>query len=150
MAHLRIIALLLLALGCAGRASAQPARSYTALRFDHLTVDQGLSQTSVTEIFQDHQGFLWLGTSDGLNRYDGYAVTTYKHDPDDSNSLAANAISSVYEAPTEPGVLWVGSHSDGLTRFDRRTGTFTRYRHDPDDRPHQPAQQCHPGPARGP
>ena len=102
------------------------------VQFQHLTVDQGLSQTSVAEIYQDAQGFLWFGTSDGLNKFDGYDVTVYKQDPDNPNSLAGNSIMSIYEAPSEPGVLWIGTTNTGLTRFDRDTGTFTHFRHHPD------------------
>ena len=107
--------------------------STDAIRFDNLNVDQGLSQTTVNAIFQDQQGFVWLGTSDGLNRYDGYTFTVYKHDPNDDNSLTGNHIQSIYEAPSEPGVLWIGTENSGLVRLDRETGTFTSYLPDPDD-----------------
>ena len=95
-------------------------------------MDQGLSQTTVNAIFQDQQGFIWLGTSDGLNRYDGYSFTVYKNDPNDPNSLTGNQISAIYEAPSEPGVLWIGVNNSGLVRLDRETGIFTPYLPDPD------------------
>ena len=57
------------------------------MRFAHLSVDEGLSQTSVFSMFQDRDGFVWLGTEDGLNRFDGQTVTVYKHDPQDPGSL---------------------------------------------------------------
>ncbi len=103
------------------------------IQFKHITVDEGLSQTSVGQIFQDQQGFLWFGTSDGLNKYDGYEVTVYKQNPDDPNSLSSSSIMSIYEAPSEPGVLWIGTTNTGLTRFDQKTGTYTHYIHDPDN-----------------
>ena len=89
--------------------------------FDSITVEDGLSQSSITHIIQDRQGFLWFGTIDGLNRYDGYEFTIYKHDPDNPNSLPGNVILSIYEAPSEPGVLWVGIEGRGVTRFDYAT-----------------------------
>ncbi len=112
---------------------AQPASPHTkspikkTILFEHITVDQGLSQTSVNAIFQDQQGFVWIGTSDGLNKYDGYEVTIYRHDPDNANSLPANDIGTIYEAPSEPGVLWIGTRTSGLVRFDRELGVFTTY-----------------------
>ncbi len=72
---------------------------------------------------------MWFGTSDGLNRYDGYSFTVYKHDPDDPHSLSHNLVSSLFEDST--GMLWVGTYGGGLNRFDRDTGQFTRY--DTDD-----------------
>ena len=72
-------------------------------------------------------GFIWLGTSDGLNKYDGYSFTIYKNDPNDPNSLTDNQISSIYEAPSEPGVLWVGTNNAGLVRLDRESGNFTSF-----------------------
>src|SRR5512147_1605673 len=64
------------------------------LRFDHIGIEQGLSQSSVQAIFQDSLGFLWFGTQDGLNRYDGYTFKTYKPDPDAPNSLSDRWINS--------------------------------------------------------
>ena len=115
--------LLLLLAGFATSGAAQPLD----LKFEHLKVEDGLSQTTVNTIYQDTQGYIWLGTGDGLNRYDGYDVKVYKHDPDDANSLPGNAISAVYEPPSEPGVLWVGTFATGLSRFDQRTGRFTNF-----------------------
>ncbi|MGH7453494.1 MAG: ligand-binding sensor domain-containing protein, partial [bacterium] len=56
------------------------------LHFEHISVEQGLSNYALTKIVQDQQGFLWFGTEDGLNKYDGYEFTVYKPDPADSNS----------------------------------------------------------------
>jgi len=100
------------------------------LIFEHLSYEQGLSESNVTAILQDKQGFLWVGTSNGLNRYDGYTVIIYRNDPNDSTSLANNAITALYE--DESGMLWVGTQN-GLHRFDRTTGRFTAYRHNPDN-----------------
>ena len=77
--------MLLLVLGPVGMAQAQIRQ--TTVRFDHLTVEDGLSDEGVNALVQDAQGFLWIGTDDGLNRYDGYGFTVYNHDPSDTTSL---------------------------------------------------------------
>jgi ligand-binding sensor domain-containing protein len=67
------------------------------LSFNHLGVENGLSQSAITCIFQDSKGFMWFGTQDGLNRYDGYNFKIFKNDPDDTTSLSDNFIFSIYE-----------------------------------------------------
>jgi signal transduction histidine kinase/streptogramin lyase len=101
-----------------------------ALRFDALTVEDGLSQNVVLAILQDRQGFMWFGTEDGLNRYDGYQFSVLKHDPDDPTTLSDDFISVIYE--DREGDLWVGTRS-GLDRFDRTTRAFSHTLHDPQD-----------------
>src|SRR5512145_2514420 len=98
------------------------------LRFDHLNIEQGLSQSSVNVIFQDSRGFMWLGTEDGLNRYDGYTFKTYKPDPDVPESLSDRWITAIVE--DAEGYLWIGTRQGGLNRFDPRTETFIHYIHD--------------------
>jgi signal transduction histidine kinase/ligand-binding sensor domain-containing protein len=110
---------------------AAPAYAETGtVRFDNISTEQGLSQSTVTAILQDHQGFMWFGTEDGLNQYDGYHFTVYRHDPDDPASLSDNVVYSIYESRS--GELWVGTAS-GLDRFDRATATFAHYRHEAAD-----------------
>ena len=121
----------ILAIDASGTQST-PFQTNRAIHFEHITVDEGLSQTTVRVIFQDLAGFLWIGTSDGLNKYDGYDVTIFKHDPNDSNSLASNEITAIYEAPSEPGILWIGTNAAGLIRLDRDTDTFTSFDASPD------------------
>jgi len=77
------------------------------LEFEQFTVNDGLSQNFVTCILQDHQGFLWFGTRDGLNRYDGYQFKTYSFEAEDTTSISANAIQSLYE--DKHNNLWVGT-----------------------------------------
>jgi signal transduction histidine kinase/ligand-binding sensor domain-containing protein/DNA-binding response OmpR family regulator len=99
------------------------ARSVT---FRQLTIDNGLSQNAVYAILQDTKGFVWLGTQDGLNRYDGLSFTTYRHNPFDSTSLSANHITALFE--DRRGFLWIGTVEGRVDRFHRRTETFQRLR----------------------
>jgi len=103
------------------------------IKFDHLTTENGLSNDSVWGMAQDSDGFMWFGTFDGLNRYDGSSVKVFRHDPDDPQSLSGNAVRGMCIDHT--GVLWIGTWGNGLNQFDRETEQFIRYRHDPDD-PH--------------
>ncbi|WP_300449234.1 hybrid sensor histidine kinase/response regulator [Accumulibacter sp.] len=98
------------------------------IKFEHLTPDDGLSQGTVEALLQDRQGFLWIGTWDGLNRYDGYSFRVFKANPHDPHSLSGNLVHAIYE--DSQGTLWI-STNNGLNRFDRQTEHFTRYQHDP-------------------
>jgi ligand-binding sensor domain-containing protein/signal transduction histidine kinase len=98
------------------------------LVFERITTEQGLSQSSVRAIVQDSQGFLWLGTDDGLNKYDGYGFTIYKHDASDSTSISDNIIQTIFEDRSH--ALWIGA-KNGLNLFDRATEEFTRFQKDP-------------------
>ena len=109
------------------RLYADPARPN--LRFDTISMEHGLSHSSVNCILQDSYGFMWFGTHDGLNKYDGYDVTVFKHNPDDPYSLSHDRVWSLFEDST--GVLWVGTYGGGLNRLDRDTGQFVQY--DADD-----------------
>lgn len=100
---------------------AVPADTEQPLSFERVSLDEGLSQVTVNTILQDSQGFLWIGTDDGLNRYDGYTFTVYKHDPGDPGSLRSNIITALHE--DETGDLWVGTQ-EGLERFDPHTQAF--------------------------
>ncbi len=98
------------------------------LEFERISLEQGLSQSVVTCVLQDRKGFLWFGTMDGLNKYDGYGFTVYKHDAQDSNTISDNSITAIYE--DRFGMLWIGT-SNGLDCFDRMTERFAHYQHDP-------------------
>ncbi len=109
---------------------AQPSQT-TPIRFDRHSVEQGLSESVVLCMLQDSRGFLWIGTEDGLNRFDGYSFTVYRHDPEDSHSLSNSHITSIAEDPAR--FLWIGTYGGGLNRFDSKTGQFAHYRNDPQD-----------------
>ncbi|MFZ4413816.1 MAG: hybrid sensor histidine kinase/response regulator transcription factor [Bacteroidales bacterium] len=90
-------------------------------KFIHLSMKDGLSNNEVTAIFKDSKGFLWFGTSDGLNKYDGYTFTVYKNDVNNPKSISGNLIVSIVE--DHNGQLWIGS-SAGLDKLERETETF--------------------------
>jgi diguanylate cyclase (GGDEF)-like protein len=95
------------------------------IRFDRLTIDEGLSQSTVLSILQDSRGFIWVGTEDGLNRYDGHGFRVYKHDPADPESLGHDAVWAIAE--DEAGNLWLGTEGGGLAMWDRARDRFVRY-----------------------
>jgi PAS domain S-box-containing protein len=97
------------------------------MRFEHLGTDQGLSQSNVICILQDSRGFMWFGTRDGLNKYDGYKFTVYKNDAGDPGSLSNNFIRDIAE--DKNGDLWIATLG-GLCRYDRQKNRFTSYKHD--------------------
>ena len=96
------------------------------VRFNHLTVNDGLSHAAVTAIAQDHRGFMWFGTQDGLNRYDGQQIVTFLRDSNDSEKLPHNWIWALHS--DSEGGLWVGTDGGGLARLDLRSERFTTYR----------------------
>ncbi|MCW8875607.1 MAG: triple tyrosine motif-containing protein [Kangiellaceae bacterium] len=117
-----MLRLTLVVIACAAQAS-EPVSS--PLRFDHYSLNQGLSQGTVTCMLQDRQGFIWIGTQDGLNRFDGYSFKVFSHDSEDDSTLSSSFIDALYEDSN--GILWVGT-SKGLNRFDRKQEVFTHYK----------------------
>lgn len=93
------------------------------IQFKHLTSNSGLSSSWVKCIAQDQQGFIWVGTYDGLNKYDGYSCEVFYSDPLDSTSLYSNQIFSLFL--DDDGTLWVGT-SRGVNVYDQTTNTFIR------------------------
>lgn len=96
--------------------------------FSHLTTRDGLSQGSVTSITQDRQGYIWIGTQEGLNRYDGKDIKVFQHDYSDPASLPHDWVWSLL--PDDDGTLWVGTDGGGLSRFDTQTNRFQHFQHD--------------------
>ena len=97
------------------------------IKFKHLSSDNGLSQNFVSCILQDSKGFIWFGTKDGLNRYDGYTFVVYQHDPFDTTTISDNYITSLFQ--DSRGYIWVGTLNGGLNLLDRETDTFQHIRY---------------------
>ncbi|WP_147322001.1 hybrid sensor histidine kinase/response regulator transcription factor [Mucilaginibacter conchicola] len=95
--------------------------------FKHYQVEQGLSHNTVYCIIQDKRGFLWFGTKDGLNRFDGYTYKTFRHDPRDAKSISNNIVHAL--STDAEGNLWVGT-DNGLDRYDFKTEDFDHVYHD--------------------
>jgi len=93
-----------------------------APHFERLDSDLGLSHNTVVALHQDQRGFLWIGTTDGLNRYDGYGFTVWRHDPSQPGGLPNNTVRTITE--DADGFLWIGTMG-GLARYDPYTDTFT-------------------------
>lgn len=98
------------------------------MRFERISEDQGLSQYTVSDILQDRDGYLWFATAAGLNRYDGIRFEVFSHDPRDPESLPGDWIISLHQ--DHLGYLWVGTHDDGLARYNPETGKFLRFSYD--------------------
>ncbi len=96
------------------------------LRFDKIGINQGLSHSTVTAIHLDSQGYLWFGTHDGLNRFDGYTFTVFRNDNTDSMSISSNWITSIAE--DQDANLWIGTSGGGLNRFDSYYQQFFNYK----------------------
>ncbi|SHN28084.1 two-component regulator propeller domain-containing protein [Mucilaginibacter sp. OK098] len=97
-----------------------------SLKFEHIGTSEGLSQINVICIMQDSRGFMWIGTRDGLNRYDGYKFIVYNHSFQDDNTISNNQIADIIE--DNAGNIWAATLS-GLNKFERKTGRFVRYLH---------------------
>jgi signal transduction histidine kinase/ligand-binding sensor domain-containing protein len=110
--------------------NAQPATLY----FEKITVQNGLSHNKVNCILQDKRGFIWLGTDDGLNRFDGTHFTVYKNIPGSTTSISGNIITDMLE--DEHAVLWIATADGGMTKYDYRLAPekqFKQYKHLPGD-----------------
>lgn len=99
-----------------------------SLKFDHFGVSEGLSQGTIGAILQDSRGFMWFGTRDGLNKYDGYTFTVYKNIPNNPGSLSNNNVQHIIE--DKKGNLWMATYGGGLVHFDREKERFKSYKHD--------------------
>ena len=101
------------------------------LKFEHVSLEHGLSQSIVNFIIQDHRGFMWFGTNDGLNKYDGYSFSIFKNNSNDAASLGRSEVRTIAEIDSSS--IWAGTYGGGLSQFHRRTETFTQYKHDEND-----------------
>lgn len=101
------------------------------IHFTHLSLKEGLSQTTINAIAQDRRGFMWFATHDGINRYDGYSFVTYRGDPVHSNDSKGHIVLDLLADPS--GVLWIGTEAGGLSRFDPSNETYKSYQYEPDN-----------------
>jgi signal transduction histidine kinase/ligand-binding sensor domain-containing protein/CheY-like chemotaxis protein len=100
-----------------------------AVKFKKLSTTEGLSVENATCILQDRKGFMWIGTRDGLNKYDGYEFTVYRSNPADSTSLNGNFIHDIKE--DRQGNLWIATSESGISRYDWKEDKFIHYLNDP-------------------
>ncbi len=98
------------------------------LKFKHYSIEQGLSQSVAMCVLQDDKGFIWIGTQEGLNRFDGYSFKVFKHDPRDTSSLSADYVYSILQDKQKR--IWIGT-TGGLNLFNPETETFTRFVYNP-------------------
>jgi diguanylate cyclase (GGDEF)-like protein len=101
------------------------------MRFSHVTSEQGLSQANVMAVLQDSIGYMWFGTENGLNRYDGYQMRRYQRSQRQPNSLAHDYVWAVAE--DKNGNLWIATDGGGVAHWNRAADSFLNYRHDPAD-----------------
>jgi ligand-binding sensor domain-containing protein len=99
---------------------AQPSK-----RFEHLSLEHGLPQSSALALLQDRRGFLWVGTQEGLARYDGYNFTVYRKHPYQTGVLKGGWVQTLHE--DKEGMLWIGTLDGGLQQFNPFTQRFTAY-----------------------
>lgn len=103
------------------------------LSFKQITSLNGLSHSNITCMLQDSRGFMWLGTRDGLNKYDGYSFTVYLNTVSDQHSISNNYITDIIESPE--GGLWIATWGGGINYFNRQTEKFEHFQNIPND-PH--------------
>ncbi len=101
------------------------------LRFGRLSVDKGLSQAKVYCAYQDSQGYLWFGTEDGLNKYDGYSYEVYKYNPTDEKAISNNIVRCIFEDSKKN--LLIGT-DNGLNIYVPTDGSFKRFQNNPADK----------------
>ncbi len=116
-------------LGCIDVCAAAIQPTVETVRFRNYSTSNGLSQATAMALAQDTTGFIWIGTQDGLDRFDGYGFKVYRHDRAEPWSLADNAIFAL--AADSDGIVWVGSQAGGLDRYDPLKDRFDHFQSDP-------------------
>ncbi len=96
-----------------------------SIKFEHITVKNGLSNNKVNSVIQDKMGFIWFGTDDGLNRFDGYSFKIFRHETNDSNSISDNSIWALHEDSN--GNIWIGTKSGVLNKYDPISERFLKW-----------------------
>lgn len=99
--------------------------SQQSIYFDHITTNDGLSQGDINSIYQDKKGFMWFGTHDGLNKFDGYNFTVYKPDMNNDSSISSNLIYTITGDKNDN--LWIGTTGNGINYYDKYKDEFKRY-----------------------
>ncbi|MES2734475.1 MAG: two-component regulator propeller domain-containing protein [Bacteroidota bacterium] len=115
----------------AGLLFAQWCWGQQPVQFTHYGTHEDISSGYILSIIQDREGFVWAGTLNGLNKFDGYKFKTYTHDPKQKGSLSGNTILTLFE--DSRGDLYVGTEEAGLNVLDRNTDSFTHYTNQPGD-----------------
>ncbi len=108
------------------------SNKYKRLTFEHLSIENGLSQIAVNAILQDSKGFLWFGTEDGLNRYDGYKFEIFKPEPNNKNAIYDNFIWDLFE--DSDNNIWIGTNSGGLNKYNYVTNSFKHFLQDSENK----------------
>lgn len=119
----KILLLLLFTFGLRNIIAKEEFINPSNYEFEKISIEQGLSQSTILSITQDNRGYLWFGTATGLNRYDGYEFLVYVNDVNDSTSLSDNEVSALYF--DKKGILWIGTSNGILNKFDPKTETFS-------------------------
>lgn len=122
---IRLLTFLIIIICSAFDTSGNNTETYSNLRFKAFSTHEGLSQSSVLSITQDAQGFIWMGTKDGLNRYDGYNFITFKNQSDNQHSISNNEI--IYLTADQKGNLFVGTRGGGLNYYIKDENRFLRF-----------------------
>lgn len=105
-------------------ACVEPVSAQTGSAYETLSATQGLSQGLINDMLQDKEGFIWIATKGGLNRYDGYSFKVFTTDPQDSSSISSNSLSNLLEDSL--GRLWIGTYDGGVNVYNKKTGRFLR------------------------
>ncbi|NJK85308.1 MAG: hypothetical protein HC906_04410 [Bacteroidales bacterium] len=102
------------------------------IKFRHITSNEGLSQGTALCFLQDNTGFIWIGTRDGLNKFDGYSFTVFKNNPDDENSLSNNFVRDLFK--DNDGNIWIATWGSGINMYDVNKQKFIRFFQDEEEK----------------
>ena len=94
--------------------------------FENISIPEGLSNSTVNYVFHDSNGFLWISTADGLNRYDGNKMVVFKNDPNDSTTIPSNYCGAISE--DSEGTIWISVFGNVIAKYDPKDESFKRYR----------------------
>lgn len=106
-----------------------PVIAAFAYEIEKIGLENGLSNNNVVSFAQDKNGFIWICTKDGLNRFDGNAFKVFKHSETDNNTICSNVLNSVY-ADKFDDIVWIATEKNGVNAYNYKTHLFTHYQHD--------------------